>query len=172
MDYHFISNELYSMMRDGDQFLEYNNFNGNDYGTSRKVVESIVAMGKVPVMEMDYHVGPDCHWIEEIYANSTKGIQQLKDQNYPARFLFVGAPTLEELENRLRKRGTESEDKIQARLKTAKEEILNSEIEGFHDRIIINVDIDRAFQEFEEFVFTEKGEVDVPTASHTEGGVA
>ncbi len=43
-------------MRDGDQFLEFNNFNGNDYGTSKKVVEGIIAQGKVPVMEMDMHV--------------------------------------------------------------------------------------------------------------------
>lgn len=54
--YYFVTKEEYDVMRDGDQFLEYNNFNGNDYGTSRKVVESIIAQGKVPVMEMDYHV--------------------------------------------------------------------------------------------------------------------
>jgi THO complex subunit 1 len=54
--YYFINLETYNMMRDGDQFLEFNNFNGNDYGTSRKVVEGIVAAGKIPVMEMDYHV--------------------------------------------------------------------------------------------------------------------
>jgi THO complex subunit 1 len=36
--------------------LEVNNYNGNDYGTSRKVVEGIIARGKVPVMEMDMHV--------------------------------------------------------------------------------------------------------------------
>jgi THO complex subunit 1 len=54
--YYFISKEEYDIMRDGDQFLEFNNFNGNDYGTSKKVVEGIIAQGKVPVMEMDMHV--------------------------------------------------------------------------------------------------------------------
>lgn len=54
--YYFITKEEYDIMRDGDQFLEFNNYNGNDYGTSRKVVEGIIAQGKVPVMEMDYHV--------------------------------------------------------------------------------------------------------------------
>jgi len=54
--YFFVDKEQYDVMRDGDQFLEVNNYNGNDYGTSRKVVEGIIAQGKVPVMEMDMHV--------------------------------------------------------------------------------------------------------------------
>lgn len=54
--YYFITKEDYDVMRDGDQFLEMNNFNGNDYGTSRKIVEGIIAQGKVPIMEMDMHV--------------------------------------------------------------------------------------------------------------------
>lgn len=55
--YYFVTKEEYDIMRDGDKFLEFNNFNGNDYGTSRKIVEDIKAQGKVPLMEMDYHVG-------------------------------------------------------------------------------------------------------------------
>jgi THO complex subunit 1 len=54
--YFFVNREEYEAMRDGDEFLEYNNFNGNDYGTSRKVVEGIIAQSKVPIMEMDMHV--------------------------------------------------------------------------------------------------------------------
>lgn len=54
--YYFVKKEEYDAMRDGDQFLEFNNFNGNDYGTSKKVVEGIIAQGKIPIMEMDYHV--------------------------------------------------------------------------------------------------------------------
>lgn len=55
-DYFFITKETHTMMRDGDQFMEYNFYNKNDYGTSWKVVESIIAENKVPVMEMEYHV--------------------------------------------------------------------------------------------------------------------
>ena len=55
-DYYFVNKEEYDVMRDGDEFLEFSNYNGNDYGTSRKVVESIITQGKVPVMEMDMHV--------------------------------------------------------------------------------------------------------------------
>jgi THO complex subunit 1 len=54
--YFFVSKDEYNVMRDGDQFIEYNNFNGNDYGTSQKVVEAIIASNKIPVMEMEMHV--------------------------------------------------------------------------------------------------------------------
>ena len=59
--YFFVSKEEYDVLRDGDQFLEVNDFDGNDYGTSRKVVEGIIAQGKVPVMEMDMHVSLESH---------------------------------------------------------------------------------------------------------------
>jgi THO complex subunit 1 len=55
-DYLFVSKEEFDILLDGDGFLEYNNYNGDDYGTSRKVVEGIIAQEKVPIMEMDIHV--------------------------------------------------------------------------------------------------------------------
>ena len=54
--YYFVNKEEYNVLRDGDEFIEINNYNGNDYGTSRKIVDGIIAKGKIPVMEMDYHV--------------------------------------------------------------------------------------------------------------------
>jgi len=55
-DYFFVTKEQFNMMRDGDEFLEYNEFNGNSYATSRKAVEGIIAQGKVPVVEIDAEV--------------------------------------------------------------------------------------------------------------------
>jgi THO complex subunit 1 len=54
--YYFVTKENFDVIRDGDQLLEFNDINGNDYGTSQKVVEGIIASGKIPIMEMDYHV--------------------------------------------------------------------------------------------------------------------
>jgi THO complex subunit 1 len=54
--YFFITKDEYDVMRDGDQFIEHSNLNGSDYGTSKKMVEGIIASGKIPVMEMDMHV--------------------------------------------------------------------------------------------------------------------
>jgi len=58
--YYFVTKEEYNIIRDSDEFLEYNNSNGDDYGTSRKVLQGIIAQDKVPIMEMDYHVRATC----------------------------------------------------------------------------------------------------------------
>ena len=54
--YHFVAKEAFNVLRDGDDLLEYNSFDGDDFGTSRKVVEGIIAAGKIPIMEMEMHV--------------------------------------------------------------------------------------------------------------------
>lgn len=54
--YYFVTKDEYDVLCDGDEFLEYNCYNDNHYGTSRKVVEGIIGSGKVPIMEMEYHV--------------------------------------------------------------------------------------------------------------------
>lgn len=55
-DYFFIGQEEYNMMRDGDQFLQHNSIDGNDYGTSRKTVEGIIAKSRIPLLQMDHEV--------------------------------------------------------------------------------------------------------------------
>jgi THO complex subunit 1 len=137
--YFFVDQEKFNLMKDSGQFLEFNSFDGDNYGTSRKVVEGIIANGKIPIMEMDYH-----------------GIQQLKEQDYPARYVFLAAPSMEELERRLRSRGEDSEEKIRVRLEIARDETDHSESRGFHDKIIVNDDLSTAFSELEQFVYQKK----------------
>jgi len=54
--YHFVDTDKFNVMRDGDQFLEYGTDDGHEYGTARKAVESVIAGGKIPVMEMTCQV--------------------------------------------------------------------------------------------------------------------
>jgi len=143
--YYFVNREEYDRIRDSDDFLELNNFNGNDYGTSRKVVDGIIEKGKVPVMEMDMH-----------------GIQQLKDQGYAARFIFLAPPEMAELEQRLRRRGSDDEDKVKARLQIAIAEIAHSKVEGFHDKIIINDDLQATYATLEKYIFDYGGDDEAP----------
>ncbi|KAG0648438.1 THO complex subunit 1 [Hyphodiscus hymeniophilus] len=140
--YYFVTQAEYNVLRDGDQFLELNNFNGNDYGTSRKVVESIIAHGKVPIMEMDMH-----------------GIQQLKDASYAARFLFLQPPNIAELSERLRRRGSDDEDKIKARLEIAEKELQQAKVEGFHDKIFVNDDLQKTYEKLEKYIFGLEGDI-------------
>jgi guanylate kinase len=91
----------------------------------------------------------------------------VKDVNYSARFVFLTAPTMEELERRLRLNNTFSEETVQARLEGAKDDVMHSEIERFYEKVIINDDLTNTFEELEQFLFgkTEDG---LPVASGEE----
>lgn len=65
-------------------------------------------------------------------------MKQIKASGFPARFVFIAPPSEEELERRLRGRGTEKEESIQKRLQQAKVELAYSKVPGVHDRIIVN----------------------------------
>lgn len=60
---------------------------------------------------------------------------------------------MEELERRLRGRGTETDESVNKRLEQAKKEIEFSEVDGVHDRVVVNKDLDDAYQELEAFIF-------------------
>lgn len=82
-----------------------------------------------------------------------EGVKQVKKTDMNARYVFIAPPSMEELENRLRGRGTETEDKIQKRLAQAKNELEYSNIPGMHDAIIVNDDLDTAYKQLEDFVY-------------------
>jgi len=153
-DYYFITKEQYDVSRDGDKFLELNSYNGNDYGTSREIIDGIVAQGKVPLMEMDYH-----------------GIQQLKDQKFPARFIFIAPPNLSELERRLKQRGSMTDEMIQQRIEIAKQEIEKSQMPGFHDKILVNDDLETAYTDLENYIFEIESDTDQSQADRLEDEV-
>ena len=79
----------------------------------------------------------------------------MKKTRLNARFLFVKPPSMEELARRLRSRNTDSEEAILKRLATAEKELEFAKTEGAHDRIIVNDDLERAYEELEEFVMAE-----------------
>ena len=101
-------------------------------------------------------------------TRSLQGIQQLKDNDYSARFIFLAPPNPEELEQRLVKRGTDSEDKIKERLEIAKAELAQSEVEGFHNQIFINDDLEATYKSLEAYIFgDEEAEVQVEAPEDT-----
>jgi len=79
----------------------------------------------------------------------------VKKTRLNARFLFIKPPSMEELARRLRSRNTDSEEAILKRLATAEKELEFAKTEGTHDRIIVNDDLERAYEELEEFVMAE-----------------
>lgn len=80
----------------------------------------------------------------------------MKDNDYNARFIFLAAPSVTELEQRLIKRGTDAPEKVKECLEIAKEELKQSEIEGFHDKIFVNDHVDVTYQKLEAYIFGDE----------------
>lgn len=82
------------------------------------------------------------------------GVKNLKaDSGIDARYVFIKPSSFEELETRLRGRGTENENDLQKRLNQARIELEYANTPGVYDKIIVNDDLERAYKEFEGFVY-------------------
>lgn len=79
-------------------------------------------------------------------------MKQVKRTKLEARYLFLAPPSLAVLEQRLRGRGTETEESLQKRLRQAERELEFSRGEGVHDRVVVNDDLERAYLEVEAWV--------------------
>jgi guanylate kinase len=107
-DYHFLGVEGFKQKIEEDAFLEWEEVYANNYyGTLHEVVEKLWREGKVVVFDVDVLGG--------INIKSKLGDQALS--------VFVQAPSIEELERRLRARSTETEEKIQMRMARSEEEL-------------------------------------------------
>lgn len=124
--YNFISREHFEEMIKNDLLLEHNVFVGNYYGTPRIPVEKAVSEGKDIIIEVDVN-----------------GAEQIRKKLPEAVTVFIMPPSFEELKRRLVGRGTESEELIEKRLRSALDEIRRAEE---YDYIIVNDDAAAASQ--------------------------
>jgi guanylate kinase len=85
-------------------------------------------------------------------GRNKQGVKQVKRTDLNARFLFLAPPSLQELERRLRGRGTESEDSLTKRLAQAKNELEYAQLPGAHDKTVTNDDLDRAYVELRDWI--------------------
>ncbi len=124
--YNFISRENFEEMIKNDLLLEHNVFVGNYYGTPRIPVEKAVSEGKDIIIEVDVN-----------------GAEQIRRKLPEAVTVFIMPPSFAELKRRLVGRGTESEELIEKRLRSALDEIRRAEE---YDYIIVNDDAATASQ--------------------------
>ena len=106
VDYYYRTQEQFRQLIETDQVVEHNFYNGNYYGTLRAEVDKRLAAQKVVVLVIDVH-----------------GAENIRRMFPGATTVFLLPPSTEELERRLRGRGTETEESIQERLATAREEL-------------------------------------------------
>ena len=85
-------------------------------------------------------------------------MKQVKKTDLNARFLFLQPPSVEILEQRLRGRATDKEEAIQQRLAQARNELEYSKTPGVHDKIIVNDDLEKAWEAFHIFCVPESAQ--------------
>ncbi len=134
--YHFLSIEAFEEKIRMGEFLEYAKVFSNYYGTSREQVESKLRDGKHVLLVID-----------------TQGALQLRDQGYPAVFIFVSPPNLEVLRDRLVSRNTDSPSSIEHRLSWAREEMAMADRYDYH---IINDDLEVAYNVLRSILIAEE----------------
>ncbi len=129
VDYHFISVEEFERMRDAGEFAEWAGVHGNFYGTSVATIEEAWGRGHSVIFDIDY-----------------QGAMQLRERfGSCATVVLVLPPSMEQLEQRLRARRTDSDAVIARRLQAASDEI--AELEKFADARLVNGDRDKALVE-------------------------
>ncbi|XP_059646310.1 guanylate kinase 2-like [Cornus florida] len=127
--YHFTERSLMEKdIKDG-KFLEFASVHGNLYGTSAEAVEVVADAGKRCILDID-----------------VQGARSVRASPLEAVFIFICPPSFEELEKRLRARGTETEEQIQKRLRNAKAELEQGQSPGLFDHILVNDDLDTCYK--------------------------
>jgi guanylate kinase len=136
IDYFFRSPEEFKRMADEDTFLEWAEFAGSFYGTPKFWVEQQLVLGQDIILEIE-----------------VQGAKQVKERCADAVLIFLSPPSLEELESRLRNRGTESPEKLALRLSKAKVEL--SEKALFHYEVVNEI-VEKAVNDLVHIVFSER----------------
>jgi guanylate kinase len=116
--YHFVSSEQFQQMIDGNIFLEWADFAGARYGTPRQPVIDALTAGKVVLLEIEID-----------------GARQVKRAMPHALMVFLKPPSMSELESRITNRGTDTPERIAARLALARAEMAAADE---FDHILIN----------------------------------
>jgi len=104
--YYFLTHEAFEEKIKQGAFLEYAQYVGNYYGTLEAPVDQQLAQGRDVVLEIE-----------------VQGAMQIHNKRPDVVMVFVAPPSMDELERRLRGRGTESDEKVQGRLQTARQEM-------------------------------------------------
>ena len=136
-DYHFVDLERFRAMVAGGEFLEWAHVFGNRYGTPRAPVEALLASGRDVLFDIDWQGAQQLHQIA--------GGDVVR--------VFILPPSMEELERRLRGRGTDSDEVIRGRMSRAANEIAHWD--GY-DYVLVNDDAQGCFEKVKTILDAER----------------
>jgi len=128
-DYLFLDEATFRADVAAGRFLEHADVHGNLYGTPREQVEAVLASGRTCLLIID-----------------VQGAATLRGLGVPALYVFLAPPSWEELERRLRGRGSDSDEVVARRLANARAEL---ERRDGYDSVVINDDLAAAIAQIE-----------------------
>lgn len=134
-EYFFVDPDRFKEMVENDELLEHAEYVANSYGTPRAYVEEKLEAGLNVLLDIE-----------------VQGARQVHEKMPDAVKIFIIPPSLEELEKRLKGRGTDTERAIEARLIRARQEYQEAD---FYDYLIINDDADKAAKELSAIILAE-----------------
>uniref|UniRef100_A0A3Q3LEY4 Guanylate kinase n=1 Tax=Mastacembelus armatus TaxID=205130 RepID=A0A3Q3LEY4_9TELE len=138
IDYHFTTREAMQDSIDAGEFIENAEFSGNLYGTSKAAIEDVQAKNLICILDVDI-----------------QGVKRIKETDLNPIYISIQPPSMEILEKRLRDRQTETEESLQKRLEAARIDMELSKEPGVFDIVIINDDIERAYEELKDILNEE-----------------
>ena len=134
-DYFFVSNEIFDELYEAGNFIETADVHDHKYGTSKDFIDENINKGINVFLEID-----------------VQGFQKLQNRNIEFRSIFILPPSIEELRKRIQKRGLDSEDVIEKRMKNALKELGEAEE---YDYLVINDVFEQAIEELLEIVINK-----------------
>jgi guanylate kinase len=135
-EYFFLSNEEFDRMVEQEAFLEWAHVHGHRYGTSRLAIEDRIRAGGDVMLEIDYQGAVN---IKRLFSNAV--------------LIFILPPSWDELRARLQRRGEDSPEVIELRLKNAAQEM--GQVQHF-DFVIINELFERALFDLKSIVHAQR----------------
>jgi len=132
IDYFFLSNKKFEQLVKNNEFIEHEEVHGNYYGTLRSIVEKHISDGKTVVFDID-----------------VKGALHIKEMYPKAILIFIKAPSMDVLRNRLVNRKSESREAIKRRLERLP---LEYNMSDKFDYTIINHNLDNSVKEIEKII--------------------
>ncbi len=140
VNYYFLTKEAFEEKVNNNGFLEYANVHGNFYGTPKVNVEKMLDEGKDVILEIDI-----------------QGALQVKENFKEGVFIFILPPSMEELKQRIIKRGSETEESLMTRFKNAYKEI---NYVSKYNYAVVNDKLEEAVSKVEAIIAAEKCRVD------------
>lgn len=139
-NYYFMTKEEFQDKIEENDFLEYAEVYGNYYGTPKSKVVEMLDKGKDVILEIDI-----------------QGALKVKENYKEGIFIFILPPSMEELKNRIIKRGTETEESLMTRFKSAYKEI---NYVSKYNYAVVNDKVNDAVEKIQSIIIAEKCRVD------------